>query len=70
MFKEKHYSLRELSELWGYSVDTLSKIFSDDPDVLKLGSPERRFKRAYISLRIPESVAQRVYADLKKKKAA
>jgi hypothetical protein len=32
--------------------------------VIKIDSPERRFKRGYCTVRIPESVAQRVHTRL------
>lgn len=63
---EKHYSIQEISELWQLSEDTVRKIFRDVPGVLKLGSPERRHKRGYFLLRIPESVVQRVHEGLRK----
>lgn len=58
---EKHYSVREVSEMWGYSEDTIRRIFRDEKGVLKLGSPETRFKRKRFQLSIPESVLIRVH---------
>jgi hypothetical protein len=36
-------------------------LFKDEPGVLAIGSDETRYGRARITLRIPESVLQRVH---------
>ena len=61
---EKHYEPSELAELWGVSVQTIRKIFRDEEGVLKIGSDGTRNRRAYKTLRIPESVAERVHTRL------
>jgi len=62
---EKHYSIPEIATLWGLSQDSVRNIFRDHPGVLKIGNPETRFKRAYLTIRIPESVLQKVHAQLR-----
>ena len=62
---EKYFTVAEIAELWGLCPDTIRKIFRDVPGVLRIGTPETRHQRGYISLRIPESVAKKVYADLR-----
>ncbi len=62
---EKHYSVCELSQLWGLSEKTIRRIFADEPGVVKLGHEESRFKRGYMTLRIPESVVQRVHRRMR-----
>lgn len=64
---EKHYTVAEIATLWGFSPDTIRKIFRDAPGVLKIGQPEnvRQKRRGYISLRIPESVLQKVHAEMR-----
>jgi len=59
----KHYSMDELAELWGVSVDSIRRIFRDEPGVLKIGEngPKRR---RHLTLRIPESVVERVHMRL------
>lgn len=64
---EKHYTVAEISNLWQLSEDTIRKIFRDQPGVLKLASPERRFRRGYCVLRIPESILQKVHESLRKR---
>jgi hypothetical protein len=62
---ERHYSPQELSVSWGVSAETIRILFRKEAGVLRL--PSRRAaaeKRGYISLRIPESVAQRVHRRL------
>jgi hypothetical protein len=62
---ERHYCVSEVAELWGLSERTIRRIFSDEPGV-KWESGETRFKRGYTTLRIPESVVQRVHRKLRK----
>ncbi len=67
---EKHYTAKEIAGLWRLSEDTVRGLFRDYPGVLKIAQPARRFKRAYCSLRIPESVVQKRHAELHGKAAA
>jgi hypothetical protein len=66
---ERHYTPKEVAELWQLSEDTVRKLFRDTPGVLKIAQPARRFKRVYVSLRIPESVLQKRHAELHGKAA-
>lgn len=66
---EKHYTVAEVASLWQLSEDSIRRIFRDHPGVLKLSSPEQRFKRGYCVLRIPESVVQKMHADMRGKAA-
>jgi hypothetical protein len=59
---EKHYTPAELAEIWGVDPETIRNVFRSGPGVLKLGNDGA--KRAYITLRIPESVAERVHRRL------
>lgn len=59
---EMHYTCHELSEKWGLGESTIRKMFRDEPGVLHLAHIRRRGKRDYVSIRIPGSVAARVYA--------
>jgi transcriptional regulator GlxA family with amidase domain len=62
---EKHYSVAELAELWKLSERTIRRMFENEPGVLCWGSSERRFKRGYKTLRIPETVMLRVHRQLR-----
>jgi hypothetical protein len=61
---EKHFTPAELAEMWGVSVQTICEIFKAEEGVLKIGSNGTRNRRAYKTLRIPESVAERVHTRL------
>jgi hypothetical protein len=59
---EPVFTPQELSKLWKFDQSTIRRMFIDEPGVLKLGHQSRRDgKREYITLRIPASVARRVY---------
>ena len=68
---EKHLSPQELAESWGLSTTRIRRMFEGEPGVLRLGEPSRRLgkklKRRYFTMRIPESVAIRVYERMREK---
>ena len=51
----------QLAELWALSPDTVRRMFEHEAGVLVIERPRIYGKRRYRTLRIPESVAQRVY---------
>ena len=60
---ERHYTPKQLSELWILDESTIRRLFHDEPGVLKYShSSLRSGRREYVTLRIPESVVKRVYA--------
>jgi hypothetical protein len=63
---EKHYSINEISHLWGLSQKTVRRIFEQEPGVIQLANHKSRFKRSYVTRRIPESVLRRVHRKLQK----
>ena len=63
---EKHYSINEISELWGLSQKTVRRIFDEEPGVVELDNRRSRHKRAYVTRKIPESVVKRVHRKLQK----
>jgi hypothetical protein len=65
---EKHFTVDEVSELWGVSRATVVKMFTGIDGVLTFGREESRFKRQYISMRIPESLVKAVHQKLGMKK--
>ncbi len=62
--QERHYTISELAEAWNISEDKCRELFINEPGVLNFGKPPGRRKRVYRPLRIPASVAARVYARL------
>jgi AraC-like DNA-binding protein len=63
---EKHYSINEISHLWGLSQKTVRRIFEHEPGVIELANHKSRNKRTYVTRRIPESVLERVHRKLQK----
>jgi hypothetical protein len=63
-FQERHYAVAEVGELWNLSKDVLRRLFERESGVLVLGDHGSRSKRHYTTLRIPESVLQRVHRRL------
>ena len=64
---ERHYSPAEIAELWNLSADCVRKIFEREPGVFVIGNPfARRTKRSYTTLRIPQSVLERVHKRMSK----
>ena len=61
---EHHYKPEELAELWGVSTETIRSIFRAEPGVLKIGKTGAKYKRGYVTLRIPEEVMERVHRRL------
>ena len=63
-FEERHFSVAEVAHLWNLSKDAVRRIFQNEPGVLVLGdSNPRRRKRRYTTLRIPQSVLERVHTQ-------
>jgi len=61
---ERHFSPTELASLWGFSARFVRDLFRNEPGVIVIDRPEQMHKRAYATIRIPESVAGRVYQRL------
>jgi hypothetical protein len=61
---EKHFTPTDLAKAWGVSAETIRVLFRDEPGVLKIGNNGTRTKRGYKTLRIPESIAERVHRRL------
>lgn len=64
VMEEQHYTPSDLAKLWGVSVQTIRELFKQEDGVLKIGSAGTRNRRAYQTLRIPHSVAERVHTRL------
>ena len=67
---EKHYAPAELGELWNLSADTVRRMFENEPGVLVFENQTRSSSRRFSTLRIPESVAARVYSRFSNSKLA
>jgi hypothetical protein len=62
-----YLSVAQVAGAWGLSEEKIRELFRDDDEVLKIGEGEKRFKRAYITLRIPESAVLRVQDRLRRR---
>lgn len=67
---ERHYAVTELAEMWNLSADKIRDLFDSEPGVLVIGERSPRGKRRYRTLRIPQTVVERVYMRLSLKGAA
>lgn len=63
---EQHFSPNWYAESWNISTDTVVRWFQDMPGVLKLSKPSRKGTRTRTELRIPFSLAMRVYSERSK----
>ena len=61
---ERHFSPAELAELWNLSEDTIRRAFERESGVLIFENPSRNPNRRRRTIRIPQSVAERVYRKL------
>ena len=64
---ERHYAVTEIAEMWSLSTDKVRELFEDEPGVLVIGERNPRHKRRYVTLRIPQSVLERVHRRLSAK---
>jgi hypothetical protein len=60
---DPHYSPQFYAEWWGTSSSTVVRWFQDMEGVLKLSKPGKNGRRSRVELRIPFSVAMRVYNE-------
>jgi hypothetical protein len=59
---ERHYAVTEIAKMWHLSPDKVRGIFEHEPGVLVLGDRNPRYKRRYLTIRIPHTVLVRVHA--------
>jgi len=58
---ERHFSVAEIALIWNLGKDSVRRIFQNEPGVLVLGARSSGRKRRYGTLRIPQSVLERVH---------
>ena len=61
---EHHFSAKEVAAEWNLSQDTIYRLFLNEPGVLIIASEGKKHRRTRRTLRIPESVKNRVYRRL------
>lgn len=62
---EAHFSVQELAKLWRLSVDAVRRLFLNEPGVV-IFCHNRPGRRVYRTLRVPASIALRVYRRMRK----
>ncbi len=63
---ERHYTPAEVAELWNLDVETIRRIFQHEHGIVVLQSPVNKHKRPYKTIRIPQSVLERVHQRLQR----
>ena len=62
---ERHYDPAEIAEAWGVNAETVRRIFRNEPGVLVISSDRKKYRKSYATLRIPESVLDRVHRRMR-----
>jgi hypothetical protein len=62
--EQRHYTVAEIGAILHLSDDAIRKLFEREPGVIVIGDSAPRGKRRYTTLRIPQSVWERVYRRL------
>lgn len=63
---ERHFSVQEVAEMWTLRENSIRAIFKSEPGVVLIERPRGRWKRGYSTLRIPQSVLERVHRRMSK----
>src|SRR4051812_24044518 len=62
-WREHHFTVRQLADMWAMSPETVRRLIENEPDVMRIGEGETRNKGRYFTYFIPESVARRVHSQ-------
>jgi hypothetical protein len=62
-YEQRHYTVAEVAAMWNLSKDAVRRMFENEPGVLVLGARSSGRKRQYTTLRIPQSVLERVHHE-------
>jgi hypothetical protein len=68
-FNQPHFTVEQVAEMWNMSRDSVTRLFREEEGTLKITRPGNRYKRTYTTIRIPESVLNRVYGRMTAKAA-
>jgi hypothetical protein len=63
---ERHFAPAEVAELWQLDVETIRRLFQAEPGVVVLQAPVKKGRRPYKTIRIPQSVLERVHKRLQR----
>jgi hypothetical protein len=59
-----YYTVDEIAAMWKVSRDTVRRLFRNESGVLAISPRRRRGTRSYTTLRVPQSVLDRVHRKL------
>jgi len=62
--EERHYTVAEVSKMWGLSKAVVYRIFAEVDGVVRYNGSRKASVRKYVSTRIPASTMSRVYDTL------
>jgi hypothetical protein len=62
--EETVFTPKELAEQAKLHTSTIRKLFADQPGVIRLGHAGSRGHRRYYTIRVPKSVAERVFRSM------
>ena len=63
---ERHYTPGEVAGLWHFDVETIRRLFDKEPGVVVLQALAKKGKRPYKTIRIPQTVLDRVHRRLQR----
>ena len=63
---ERHFSVQQIAEMWNLCENSVRALFKNEPGVVQIERPRSRWKRGYSTLRIPQSVLERVHRRMSK----
>jgi hypothetical protein len=52
--------------MWKFDVETIRRLFDDEPGMVVLQTPIKKGKRPYRTIRIPQTVLDRVHRRLQR----
>jgi hypothetical protein len=61
---EPKYTPEELAQIYKLHPSTIRKRFVDEPGVIRMGHAGSRRRKQYFTIRIPASVASRVFGEM------
>ncbi|MEI9972437.1 MAG: hypothetical protein WDO73_10515 [Ignavibacteriota bacterium] len=63
---ERHDSAGEIADIWGLNVETIRRVFDREPGVVVLQGPVKKGRRPYKTIRVPQTVLDRVHRRLQR----
>ena len=61
---ERHWSAAQIAEMWGLGPAMIRRLFHEEPGVLVFAKPAKKGRQQHKTLRIPQSVLDRVHRRL------